>query len=87
MSAGRHGRGLCSRRSKVLSRYCIQMPLTDNVEDGSDGAIWVELTRRLPAEVSERLVIGPTIGSPSRLCAPAGHSLSRAPRRPVGYED
>ena len=59
----KHPRGfaLCSLRSQVLSRYYIQVPLTDSVEDWSDEAFWEELKRRLPAEVSEKLVTGPTI--------------------------
>ena len=59
----KHERGfaLCSLRSQVLSRYYIQVPLTDNVEDWSDEAFWAELKRRLPAEVAERLTTGPSI--------------------------
>ena len=58
----RHERGfaLCSLRSQVLSRYYIQVPLSDKVEDWSDDAFWAELKRRLPAEVTERLVTGPS---------------------------
>jgi len=46
----KHPRGfaLCSLRSQVLSRYYIQVPLTDKVEDWSDEAFWAELKRRLP---------------------------------------
>ena len=59
----KHTRGfaLCSLRSQVLSRYYIQVPLTDKVEDWSDEAFWDELKRRLPAEVSAKLITGPTI--------------------------
>ena len=59
----RHERGfaLCSLRSPVLSRYYIQVPLTDRVEDWSDEAFWEELKRRLPEEVAARLVTGPSI--------------------------
>ncbi len=59
----KHERGfaLCSLRSQVLSRYYIQVPLTDTVEDWSDDAFWTELKRRLPAEVAARLVTGPSI--------------------------
>jgi p-hydroxybenzoate 3-monooxygenase len=59
----KHERGfaLCSLRSQVLSRYYIQVPLTDTVEDWSDEAFWTELKRRLPAEVAERLITGPSI--------------------------
>ena len=59
----RHERGfaLCSLRSQVLSRYYIQVPLSDSVEDWSDDAFWAELKRRLPTEVADRLVTGPSI--------------------------
>ena len=59
----RHERGfaLCSLRSQVLSRYYIQVPLTDTVEDWSDEAFWDELKQRLPAEVAARLETGPSI--------------------------
>ncbi|BEP94615.1 4-hydroxybenzoate 3-monooxygenase [Acidovorax sp. A79] len=59
----KHERGfaLCSLRSQVLSRYYIQVPLTDTVEDWSDEAFWDELKRRLPAEVAAKLITGPSI--------------------------
>ncbi|OKO82451.1 4-hydroxybenzoate 3-monooxygenase [Bradyrhizobium sp. AS23.2] len=59
----KHERGfaLCSLRSQVLSRYYIQVPLTDKVEDWSDDAFWAELKRRLPEEVAGRLTTGPSI--------------------------
>ncbi|MDC0658494.1 4-hydroxybenzoate 3-monooxygenase [Leisingera sp. SS27] len=59
----RHERGfaLCSLRSRVLSRYYIQVPLTDLVEDWSDAAFWGELKRRLPADVASGLQTGPSI--------------------------
>jgi p-hydroxybenzoate 3-monooxygenase len=59
----KHERGfaLCSLRSQVLSRYYIQVPLTDTPEDWSDDAFWAELKRRLPAEVAAGLITGPSI--------------------------
>jgi len=59
----KHERGfaLCSLRSQVLSRYYIQVPLTDKPEDWADDAFWAELKRRLPEEVAGRLVTGPAI--------------------------
>ncbi|MGX9351689.1 4-hydroxybenzoate 3-monooxygenase [Shimia sp. W99] len=55
------GFALCSLRSQVLSRYYIQVPLTDTVEDWSDDAFWAELKRRLPDEVSDKLETGESI--------------------------
>jgi p-hydroxybenzoate 3-monooxygenase len=59
----KHERGfaLCSMRSQALSRYYIQVPLTDRPENWSDEAFWDELKRRLPAEVASELVTGPSI--------------------------
>jgi len=59
----KHERGfaLCSLRSQILSRYYIQVPLTETVEDWSDEAFWAELKRRLPEKVAAELITGPSI--------------------------
>ncbi|MBX2804818.1 MAG: 4-hydroxybenzoate 3-monooxygenase [Hyphomicrobiales bacterium] len=59
----KHERGfaLCSLRSQVLSRYYIQVPLSDTVDGWSDEAFWGELKRRLPAEIAAKLITGPSI--------------------------
>ncbi len=59
----KHERGfaLCSLRSQVLSRYYIQVPLQDSVEDWSDDAFWAELKSRLPAQSAREIVTGPSI--------------------------
>lgn len=58
-----HSRGfaLASMRNPMLSRYYLQVPLTDRVEDWSDEAFWEELRLRLPVEVAQALVTGPSI--------------------------
>ena len=58
-----HERGfaLCSMRHAMLSRYYVQCPLTDSVEDWSDDRFWDELVRRLPADAASALVTGPSI--------------------------
>ncbi len=58
-----HERGfaLCSLRSQVMSRYYVQVPLTDKADDWSDAAFWAELKRRLPGDVAANLMIGPSI--------------------------
>ena len=58
-----HPRGfaLASMRNPMLSRYYIQVPLTDKVEDWSDDAFWAEFKARLPTEVAARLVTGASI--------------------------
>ena len=58
-----HPRGfaLASMRNPQLSRYYIQVPLSDKVEDWSDQAFWDELRRRLPGEVAKSMQTGPSI--------------------------
>jgi len=55
------GFALCSLRSQVLSRYYLQVPLSDTVEDWSDDKFWDELKRRLPADVAAKLITGASI--------------------------
>ncbi|CUB06336.1 4-hydroxybenzoate 3-monooxygenase [Marinomonas fungiae] len=55
------GFALASMRSPTRSRYYIQVPLTDKVEDWSDDAFWTELKRRLPADVAATMETGPSI--------------------------
>ena len=59
----RHERGfsLCSMRSATRSRYYLQVPLGEKVEDWSDERFWEELKRRLPEDVAQKLVTGPSI--------------------------
>lgn len=58
-----HERGfaLCSLRSPTLSRYYIQVPLTDSVNDWSDEQFFDELRRRLPEDVAASMITGPSI--------------------------
>ncbi|MND55669.1 p-hydroxybenzoate hydroxylase [compost metagenome] len=58
-----HERGfaLCSQRSQTRSRYYLQVPLQDRVEEWSDERFWDELKARLPAEVAADLVTGPAL--------------------------
>ena len=59
----RHERGfaLCSMRSATRTRYYLQVPAEENVADWSDERFWAELKTRLPAELAEKLVTGPSI--------------------------
>jgi len=58
-----HERGfaLCSMRSPTRSRYYVQVPSGERVEDWSDERFWDELRRRVDEETAERLVTGPSI--------------------------
>lgn len=55
------GFALCSQRSQTRSRYYLQVPLTEKVEDWSDERFWEELKLRLDPEARERLVTGPSL--------------------------
>lgn len=58
-----HDRGfaLASMRNAMLSRYYIQVPLSDQVADWSDDAFWAEFKKRMPEDVAARLVTGASI--------------------------
>jgi p-hydroxybenzoate 3-monooxygenase len=57
-----HKRGfaLCSMRSASRSRYYIQCPLDEKIENWSDARFYDELRRRLPPAHAEALVTGPS---------------------------
>jgi p-hydroxybenzoate 3-monooxygenase len=55
------GFALCSQRSHTRSRYYLQVPLTDKIEEWTDEAFWQELKLRLDPEAAARLVTGPSI--------------------------
>jgi p-hydroxybenzoate 3-monooxygenase len=57
----KRGFALASRRSANRSRYYLQVPLSDEVEDWSDEDFWKELRLRLPADTAEKLITGPSI--------------------------
>jgi p-hydroxybenzoate 3-monooxygenase len=58
-----HPRGfaLCSMRSKTRSRYYIQCSLDDSVENWPDDRYWDELRARLPPDLADRMITGPSI--------------------------
>jgi p-hydroxybenzoate 3-monooxygenase len=55
------GFGLCSMRSRTRSRYYLQCPQNDTVDQWSDEAFWSELRTRLPADAAASLVTGPSL--------------------------
>jgi len=55
------GFALCSMRSKTRSRYYLQVPLTDKIENWTDDAFWQELRLRLDEEGRNALVTGASI--------------------------
>lgn len=58
-----HERGfaLCSMRNPTLSRYYVQAPMTDAIEDWSDDRFWSELMARIPKEQGDQIQTGPSI--------------------------
>jgi p-hydroxybenzoate 3-monooxygenase len=58
-----HARGfaLCSMRSKTRSRYYVQCPIDDKLEDWPDERVWDELRLRLPPELAAHVVSGPSL--------------------------
>jgi p-hydroxybenzoate 3-monooxygenase len=58
-----HARGfaLCSMRSSTRSRYYVQCPLSDTVQDWPDNRFWDELRRRLPDSAAQGMITGPSI--------------------------
>jgi len=55
------GFALCSMRSMTRSRYYVQCPIDDKVEDWSDERFWNELKSRLDPELAGKITTGPSI--------------------------
>lgn len=58
---GQHGFALASMRSKTRSRYYIQVPLTDRVEDWSEDRLWDELAARFDPISEHKVTRGPAL--------------------------
>ena len=56
-----NGFALASMRSMTRSRYYIQVPLTETVEDWPDERLWDELCVRLPPEAAKNVKRGPAL--------------------------
>ena len=58
-----HARGfaLASMRSETRSRYYVDVPLTDKVEDWSDDRLWDELAIRLGPDAAANITRGPAL--------------------------
>ena len=58
-----HERGfaLCSMRSRTRSRYYVQCPLSEQLDEWPDERFWKELMRRLPREAAAQLETGAAI--------------------------
>ncbi|MEM6896211.1 MAG: 4-hydroxybenzoate 3-monooxygenase [Pseudomonadota bacterium] len=56
-----NGFALASMRSDRLSRYYVQVPLSDKVEDWSDDRFWSKLQSCLPSDTAAAMETGPSI--------------------------
>ncbi len=58
-----HERGfaLCSMRSNSVSRYYIDVPVDEPIDEWSDERFWQELKSRLPEDAARTLICGPSI--------------------------
>lgn len=56
-----NGFALASMRNERLSRYYVQVPLTDKVDEWSDDRFWDKLKSCLPADVAGSMETGPSI--------------------------
>jgi p-hydroxybenzoate 3-monooxygenase len=58
-----HERGfaLCTMRSATRSRYYLQVPADEEVDDWSDDRFWSELKRRIPPDAAATLKTGPRL--------------------------
>ena len=58
-----HGNGfaLASMRNNNLSRYYIQTPLSDKIDNWTDKKFWEELKKRLPTQAADTLITGKSI--------------------------
>jgi p-hydroxybenzoate 3-monooxygenase len=58
-----HARGfaLCTMRSSHRSRYYVQCPLDDHIDQWPDDRFWDELKRRLDQKAADSIVTGPSI--------------------------
>jgi p-hydroxybenzoate 3-monooxygenase len=55
------GFALCSMRSLTRSRYYVQCPIDDKVEQWTDDNFWDEIRRRVDPDLAERIITGPSI--------------------------
>lgn len=55
------GFAMCSLRSRTRSRYYIQVPIDERLEDWDEARYWEEFARRLPNDLASELVTGPAL--------------------------
>ena len=55
------GFALASVRTPMLSRYYVQVPLEDTIDDWPDERFWEEFKLRMPPKFGEKMVEGPSV--------------------------
>ena len=55
------GFALASVRTPMLSRYYVQVPLDDTIEDWPDARFWKEFKLSMPPKFGEKMVEGPSV--------------------------
>ena len=55
------GMAMAAQRNAMLSRYYVQAPITDRIEDWPDDRFWETLLRRLPGDLASQVQTGPSI--------------------------
>jgi len=56
-----NGMAVAAQRNPMLSRYYVQVPNSDTVEDWSDDRFWETLLHRFPEKLSSQIETGPSI--------------------------
>lgn len=60
-TSGEDGFALCSKRNPMLSRYYVQCPMSDSVDDWPDDRFWQTLKSRCPPHYAEQIVTGDSV--------------------------
>ncbi len=55
------GMAMASQRNPMLSRYYVQAPMSDRIEDWSDDRFWDALLNRFPKDLAAQIQTGPSI--------------------------
>lgn len=55
------GMAMAAQRNPMLSRYYVQAPISDSLDDWSDERFWETLLRRFPDDVAAKIQTGPSI--------------------------
>jgi p-hydroxybenzoate 3-monooxygenase len=56
-----NGMAVAAQRNEMLSRYYVQVPLSDTIGEWSDDRFWETLLQRFPDDVAKKIQTGPSI--------------------------